>query len=248
MNTYVGVASAAPARTPASAMRQDRRFFMSMAAAIAMIVFVGFAPTFYLRPMFTPEPLPPVFAIHGAVFTAWVLLFVVQTALVSARRTPVHRKLGVVGGLLAALMLVVGYMAAITAARRGFATPGLPPPLVFLAIPFFDLVVFAVLVGTGLYFRRTPAAHKRLMLLSTIAILTAAIARLPYVLPLGPLVFFGLTDIFVVVGMLYDRVSRGRVHPAMLWGGLFLVASQVLRLVISGTAAWLAIAHWLTGV
>jgi hypothetical protein len=219
-----------------------------MAAAIAVIVFVGFAPTFYLRPVFTPEPLPPVFAIHGAVFTAWVLLFVVQTALVSARRTPIHRKLGVVGGLLAALMLVVGYQAAITAARRGFATPGLPPPLVFLAIPFFDLIVFAVLVGTGLYFRRTPAAHKRLMLLSTIAILTAAIARLPYVLPLGPLVFFGLTDIPVVVGMLYDRVTRGRVHPAMLWGGLFLVASQVLRLIVSGTAAWLAFAHWLTGV
>jgi hypothetical protein len=123
---------------------------------------------------------------------------------------------------------------------------GLPPPLVFLAVPMFDLLVFAALVGTGLYLRRTPAAHKRLMLLSIIAVLTAAIARLPYVLALGPPAFFGLTDLLILVAMIYDRKTRGRVHPALLWGGLFLVASQPLRLVVSGTDAWLALATWLT--
>jgi hypothetical protein len=219
-----------------------------MALAIAVIVFAGFAPTFYLRPAFHTEPLAAVFAVHGTVFTAWIVLFIVQTALVSARRTAVHRKLGVLGGALAALMLIVGYMAAVAAARRGFSTPGLPPALVFLAIPIFDLVVFAGLVGAGLYWRKTPAIHKRLMLLSTIAILTAAIARLPYVLPLGPLVFFGLTDILVVVMIAYDWFTRGRVHPATLWGGLFLVASQPLRLVVSSTDIWLNVAHWVTGV
>ena len=84
------------------------------------------------------------------------------------------------------------------------------------------------------------------MLLATLAVLTAAIARLPYVLPLGPLVYFGLTDLLVVVAMVYDRRTRGRVHPALVWGGLFLVVSQAVRLAISGTAAWLALATWLT--
>ena len=64
------------------------------------------------------------------------------------------------------------------------------------------------------------------MLLATIAVLTAAIARLPYVLPLGPPAFFGLTDLLVVAAMVYDWWTRGRVHPALLWGGLFLIASQ----------------------
>ncbi len=219
---------------------------MGMALVIAAIVFAGFAPTFYLRAFYHTEPLQSVFQIHGLVFSAWVVLFVVQTALVSARRTDIHRRLGVVGGGLALLMLVVGYQAAVTAARRGFSTPGLPPPLVFFAVPVFDLLVFATLVGAALYLRRTPAAHKRLMLLATIAVLTAAIARLPYVLPLGPPAFFGLTDLLVVAAMVYDWRTRGRVHPALLWGGLFLIASQPLRLAVSGTDTWLALATWLT--
>ncbi len=235
-----------PTRNSTSRVSPDRRFFTSMAALIAVTVFVGFAPTFYLRPAFRSDPLPTVFAIHGLVFTAWVLLFVVQTALVAARRTPVHRRVGVIGGVIAALMLVTGYIAAITAARRGFATVPVPP-LVFFAVPFFDLVAFTGLVGAGLYLRRRPAAHKRLMLLSIVAVLTAAIARLPHVLAFGPLAFFGLTDVLVVATMVYDRVTLGRVHPATLWGGLFLVASQVIRLKIMGTDAWLAFARWLTG-
>lgn len=247
MTIQAGVApgSQAAGRAPVAA-RQDRRFFLGMAVAIALIVFVGFAPTFYLRGLYHPEPLASVFHIHGLVFTSWVVLFVVQTALVSARRTDIHRRLGLLGGALALLMLVVGYMAAVTAARRGFTTPGLPPPLVFFVVPIFDLLVFAVLVGSGLYLRRTPAAHKRLMLLATLAVLTAAIARLPYVLPLGPPAFFGLTDLLVLAAIVYDRLTRGRVHPALVWGGLFLIVSQPLRLAISGTDAWLRFATWLT--
>ena len=224
----------------------EHRFFLAMAITIATIVFVGFAPTFYLRGWYHSEALPSVFQVHGLVFTAWVVLYVAQTALVSMRRTDIHRRLGMLGGALALLMLVVGYTAAIAAARRGFVTPGLPPPLVFLAVPMFDLFVFAGLVGAALYLRRTPAAHKRLMLLATVAVLTAAIARLPYVLPLGPLGFFGLTDLLIVAAVAFDRWTRGRVHPALFWGGLFLIASQPLRLFISGTDTWLRIATWLT--
>ena len=225
---------------------REHRFFLGMAVVIAAIVFAGFAPTYYLRQWYATEPLQTVFHVHGLVFTAWVVLYVVQTSLVSARRTDIHRRLGVFGGVLAVLMLVVGYTAAITAARRGFSNPGLPPPLVFLVIPIVDLVVFAVLVGTGLYFRRTPVAHKRLMFLSTVALLTAAIARLPYVLPLGPLAFFTLTDLLIFAAMAFDWRTRGRVQPALLWGGLFLIASQPLRLALGGTGTWLAFAAWLT--
>lgn len=245
MTTHAA-APASPAPRTLAPGRHDRRFFVAMAAVIAVIVFFGFAPTFYLRGFYNPEPLATVFKIHGLVFTSWVVLFVVQTALVSARRTDVHRRLGVVGGVLAALMLVVGYQAALAAARRGFSVPGLPPPLVFLAVPMFDLLVFATLVGSGLYLRKSPASHKRLMLLATVAVLTAAIARLPYVLPFGPPAFFGLTDLLILAAMGYDWRTRGRVTPALLWGGLFLIASQPLRLMISGTQTWLAIATWLT--
>lgn len=246
MTTQSGIAPAVPLVSTPSASEREHRFFMGMAVVIALIVLVGFGPTYYLRSVFRSEPLQAVFHLHGFVFSTWVLFFVVQTALVFTRRTPVHRRLGVFGGVWASVMLVVGYMAAVASARRGFTPPGGPPPLVFFAIPISDLVVFTVFVVTGLYFRRQSAIHKRLMLMATISILTAAIARLPHVLPLGPLVFFGLTDLLVVACVVNDRVVRGRVHPAFVWGGLFLVASQAGRLAISGTTAWLAFATWAT--
>lgn len=89
--------------------------------------------------------------------------------------------------------------------------------------------------------------HKRLLTLATIALLAAPIARLPFgVMQAGPLAFFGLADLFIVACLGYDLATRRRIHPATAWGALVIVASQPLRLMISGTPAWLAIASWLT--
>ncbi|MPZ18453.1 MAG: hypothetical protein GEV06_11140 [Luteitalea sp.] len=227
--------------------RGEHLFFSSMAAAAALTVFAGFAPTYYLKGTFDAPALTPLLHLHGALFTSWILLFILQTSLVAAKRTDIHRRLGVIGGLLAVAMVVAGGAAALWSVRRGFTPPGGPPPLVFFAIPVGDLVVFPTLVGCALLYRRRPDTHKRLMLLATIGLLTAAIARLPVVAGTGPLVFFGLTDLFVVVCLLHDRLMRGRIHPAFLWGGLFLIVSQPLRLAIAGTGAWLAFAAWVAG-
>jgi hypothetical protein len=231
---------------PAWPWRRDRLFYSGMAIAAAVVIFAGFAPTYYLKGAFGGRPLPPLLHVHGLIFTSWIVLFIVQTRLIAGRRTPLHRQLGVVGGCLAAAMLVVGTLAAIASARRGFTPPGGPPPLVFLIIPLGDLLVFGSLVGAALYFRRQPQTHKRLMLLATIALLTPAIARLHGIAAAGPLAFWGLTDVFIVACFVYDRVTSGRIHPAYKWGGLFVLAMQPLRLMLGGTGPWLAFAQWLT--
>lgn len=224
----------------------DRRFFTAMSLAAAITVFAGFAPTYFLKSAFGTPALSPLVHVHGLLFTSWIVLFVVQTSLIAVKRTHIHRRLGVLGGLLAITMIVVGFLTAVAAARRGVSPPGSPPALQFLVIPLGDILVFASLVGTGLFFRRRPQIHKRLLMLATISLLTAAIARLPHVGPLGPLAFFGLTDVFIVVCLVYDRVVRGRIHPAFIWGGLLIVLSQPLRLLLAGTDVWLAFATWLT--
>ena len=94
--------------------------------------------------------------------------------------------------------------------------------------------------------RRDKETHKRLMLLAYISLIVAAVARLPGVLPLGPLAFFGLGYLFVVLAAIYDFVSRRRVHKAYLWGGALMIASVPLRLMISGTGAWRGFAELLT--
>lgn len=245
MTTALGVADGPVAGAPAAAAwRRDRRFYLAMGLLAAATVFAGFARSYFLKDLFGAPPLRPFLHLHGLLFSSWIVLFVVQTRLVAARRVDVHRRLGIVGGLLALSMLVVGFLAAVSSAQRGFTPPGGPPPLVFLAIPLFDLVVFGALVGVALHFRRKPEIHKRLLLLATLGLLTPAIARLPFVG--GPPEFFGYTDLFIVACLIYDRVTRGRLHPAFLWGAAFVVLSQPLRLALAGTQAWLDFAGWLT--
>jgi hypothetical protein len=226
---------------------KDRRFYTVMAVAIALTVFAGFAPTFYLRGFFEQKKeLTSLVILHGILFTSWIALFVTQVRLVAAKRTDIHRKLGVVGGFLAAAMPVVGFLAAIASAKRGFTPPNGPPPLVFMAIPLTDMIVFPTLVGLALYFRRRTDIHRRLMLLGTLAILTPAIARIAIVRPYGIPAFLGITDLFIVGAIAYDRIRNGRFHPAFVWGGLFVIASQPARILFARTATWHAIATWLT--
>ncbi len=230
----------------------DRLFYGGMAAALGLTVFAGFARTYYLRffsggpsATFSGAPFSALVHVHGALFTAWALLFIVQTALVASGRVAVHRRLGVAGGVLAASMVVAGIFIAVTSAARGSAPPG-ADPLAFLIVPLFDMFLFAAFVSAALVMRRDKEAHKRLMLLAYVSLVVAAVARLPGVLPLGPPAFFGLSFLFVVVAGIYDFVSRRRVHKVYLWGGALIAISVPARLLISGTAAWRTLAELLT--
>jgi hypothetical protein len=229
----------------------ERRFFLGMALALFAAVAVGFARSFFLRPLFPGWPSPPetIFYVHGAAYTAWIVLLVTQAALVSAGRTDLHRRIGPFGAALAAAMVILGTLAALTAARRPGGFIDVPvPPLSFLAIPLFDMILFPLFVGLAIARRRDAQSHKRLMLLGTIGLVTAAVARWPFVYGAGPLWFFGVTDLFIVALALWDFRSLGKLHPVTLWGGLLVVVSQPVRLVISGTPAWLAFARWATGL
>lgn len=228
----------------------DRMFYSGMALAMALTVFIGFAPTYYLRFFFGratvtgATSLSPLAHLHGALFTTWVLLFIVQTCLVATHRVRLHKRLGVATALLAASMIIIGAVTAIKSAARGAAPPGVDP-LAFLAIPLGDMVMFTIFVAAALYWRRNKEAHKRLMLLAYISIIAAAVARLPGVLPLGPLGFYGIAFIFLVAGIIYDFFSRRRIHPAYVWGAALLVISVPVRLMVSGTETWRGIAEFL---
>jgi hypothetical protein len=233
--------------TPAiTRRRRERWFYIGMSIAVVITVFAGFAPTYYLRPYFTAAPLMPLLHLHGLVFTSWLVLFAIQTFLVAAHRTDIHRRLGVAGGVIAALMVLIGGSTAVIRASQGASVPGVPA-LSFLVVPLGDMFVFSILVGAGFYYRRRPDTHKRLMMLATISILAAAIARLPFAfMQAGPPAFFGITDAFVAVCLLYDLITLRRIHRATALAALLIVASQPLRLLLGGTNAWLSFAAWLT--
>lgn len=241
------MSSIAP-HAPSSSRPGQRWFWLAGALFAALVVFVGFSPTFYLRNLFGTPQLSTLKLVHGTVFSAWVVLFVVQTWLVAANRRDAHRALGAFGALLLAAMCVVGYQVAIESGRSGFTPdPAKVSALSFMAVPLFDLGVFALLVSAALLLRARSDWHKRLMLIATLSLLPPAIARVALQFPPLPVlpIAFGGTALVIVVAIGLDRIMLRRLHPAMLWGGLFAILSLPGRLLIGGTQAWKDLAGWL---
>lgn len=229
----------APAHRP-------RRMYTGAAIVGLLVVFAGFAPTFYLKGVMGGPELDTMRYVHGLVMTAWFVLFFVQARLVATGRTHIHRQLGAAGIVMAALVIGVSMALAIAAVRAG-RTPAGIPPLIFLVLPLGEMVAFAALFGTAIALRKRSEWHKRLMLLATLAMLAPAMARLPFefVASGGPPVFFALVDLVIIGFIAIDTIRNRRVHPAFIAGLAFIVFVQVGRLAISGTAAWTGFAKWL---
>lgn len=218
-----------------------------IAAAMILIVFIGFAPTFYLNGLFARLPLDTLRILHGIVFSSWPVLLVVQILLIRQRRFSLHRRFGMLGGLIALSMSAIGLLLAVDAAKRGFGAPDLPPAEVFLAIPVFDIVVFAILVSAGIALRHSRADHARLMILATLVLLPAAFARMPLPIPDPILKGFGPAAALLLVVVAVDTLKLNRVQRAWIWGASLFLISIPLRLMIAQTDFWRAAAHWALG-
>lgn len=233
-------------------MKSDRIFYTAMGLAIAIVTVWGFSASFYLSRWMPAPPTTPdmtgLLYLHGAVFTAWIALMVIQPALIASRRVSLHRGLGVFGACVAAAMVVLGNVAAIAAMDGGFR--GLGDPMVFYAVPFFAINSFAITVFFAIRRRNFADSHKRLILLSNAALLGAAIARIPLaaVQAGAPFTFIFGPDLIILAGALYDWRTRGRVHRVWTRGGAAMIASQIAMMAVMGTGWWHRFAEAMAGL
>ena len=238
------VSNSVKSQASAPGRRYDHFFFSGMAVALMFTVFAGFANTYYLAGVFN-APLPSlIIHLHGAAFSCWIFLLVTQTSLVAAGRVDLHRRLGIAGFLLACLMVILGVLAATDALVRARGPVGLSPKFFFI-IHLTDMLVFATLVFFAFRARSNSAAHKRLILVATISLMTAAVVRWPFGFIQGkfPLAVM-LSYSFLLILAAYDLWSTRKIHRATIWAGAFLIVVQQIRIPIGKTAAWNALAGW----
>jgi hypothetical protein len=218
---------------------RERRFYLWIAAFLAATTLVGFARTYYFRSYFHSPQLRPFLHYHGAVMTAWIVLFLVQSVLIARRRVRLHRALGYVGAGLALLVVIMGSAATIIAAAREVRghTAYVPLRLNVLALELTQMALFAIFVGIALWMRRRPDVHKRCMLLATLCMLPNPQLRvLPFIN--NNLVYLALwsAQIFLFVGL--DALLNRRVHPAFLRGALVANVALYVAQFASNTTAW----------
>lgn len=238
------------ANPPLDWRSSDRRLYLAAAIIFPLLVLIGFGRTYYFKMLAGTPALPSMLVhIHGLIMTAWVVLFITQITLIRTKNAKVHMKMGVLGVVLAILIVVVGFFTAAAAGKYGSAaSPPDIPPKSFLVVPIFDLLMFTGLFGAAFYYRKKFATHKRLMLLTAINFLPPALGRIPIpsVLALGPLVFFGVPAVLTIGAFIYDWRHNGKVNRPFLIGGILLILSYPFRMMIMGTAPWLAFADWIT--
>lgn len=226
----------------------DRVFFGGAAIALLLVTLIGFAPTYYFSYFTTAPALGPLLHVHGVVFSAWMLFYVGQTWLIGAGNVRLHRRAGMAGAGLAVLVFVLGVVTAIIIARSNLhAAVRHGPPVIF---PLGAITAFAVLCTAGIALRQRSMHHKRLMLLATVALVTTPLARITRMTtgavtpPVGGIL---LSDLFLIALIAFDLRQRGRVHPATLAGGGFLIASQLFRIGFGQTALWRSFLHAVVG-
>jgi hypothetical protein len=150
--------------TPAAADRAGKnvghRFYIWIAGVVALLVFSGFAPSFYLRGLSDAHALPAVLRIHGFLSSGWILLFLCQTILVGTGRTAHHRRLGVAGLILLVAMTVSGVQTAIYSSQHAPASVvGLDGPVSGLASTLVGLGIFVLFAAAGILYRRNKQMH-----------------------------------------------------------------------------------------
>ena len=238
----------------AASRPSERNFFTAMSIAMLLAVLIGFARTFFLKPMFPQAQefaaQETIFYVHGILFTAWMLLLIGQALLIRSNNVQAHRQIGPFGAALATAIIVIGLYGALVAAARPGGFVGVPiPPQQFLVVPLFDLVMFAAFVAWAIARRNDPQSHKRLMLFATINILEAAFARYPVdiVQNYFPFSNFLAADLFIVAIIVWDLVSMKKLHRITIIATVLTLLVQVARFMIMETNAWLGFANWMIG-
>jgi hypothetical protein len=233
-----------PVPKPRPGRRYDNLFVSGMLALLLGTVLFGFARTYFLAGMLRAPLANNLLHVHGAAFTCWMLLLIVQTSLVRAHRVDIHRKLGLAGFALACVMVVLGLLAAADALSRNVAPIPHLNAKTFYTIRLGDMLIFSTLIFFAYRMRRNPVAHKRLILIATIAIMDAAIDRWPLAFVHHNHVSELFNYSFLLFIVLYDVWSTGKVQRVTVWASLFVIVMQQLRIPVGHTSTWQAFATW----
>lgn len=230
----------------------DRWIYVFMAVWFIAIVLVGFIPDAMMKVAMVKAgarpPFPMVLHAHAVLMGSFLLVLLAQTWLMATGRKALHMQLGVLGMVLAAALVVVGFVLAPTMYYQvwGGATFGPPEVRKALApvLPILENILllqiaagimFAVFITIALRAReRDVGLHKRMVILAIAVPLGAAIDRmswLPSTMPASPLA----TDLYVLLAIapmfVWDVIRNKRVHEAyLIWFPVFLIVTIAVNL------------------
>jgi hypothetical protein len=213
--------------------------FLIAAAGFPLLVLMGYFKSYYFREFFDFKPLSVYAHVHGVVMSIWVLYFTAQTLLIRTKNVKLHMSLGMAGVALAGVVIITGMVAAYQAHLVRKSAPAGIDPYVFFMIPVADMTLFAIFFGTAIYYRKRPAEHKALMLLTAINFLSPALGRIPVVPPQYILLWiYGVPDVLALAGFAWYTWKHKKFNWVFAAGIALMIVSQPLRVVVAYSQTW----------
>jgi len=225
----------------------DKYFYLAMGVLAAATVVSGFSQTVDGNLFHPTIPRPTILWFHGAAFSAWVLFYIFQSALVRTRNVKLHRSLGWFGAALGATMVPLGVVTAIVMGRFDIRMLHEPGTEEFLIIPFYDMVAFGALFSLAILWRKKPELHRRLLFIATAGLLDAAFGRYQYLFDTN--LYIVCVDLVMILGVARDLLIDRRIHKVYLAAlpCLFVLQAFAIYTWRSSSPWWMAIAHSLLG-
>jgi hypothetical protein len=225
----------------------DHSFYFVMSLVVAPVVVYGFSRTINAGLIHPPSPRPLILYLHAAIFSGWVLFFILQSALISARNVKLHRQLGWFGLALGVSIPIIGIATTIAMTRLRMQE-GRGDAAQFMVVPFFDMVSFTGAFALAFLYRKRPEFHRRLMLIATCSLTAAAFGRFPYAL-MPRHWFYAGVDALILVGIVRDLIVTERVHPVYLFGLPMLATGQTAAIFtyVKSGQVWMRLAHAILG-
>jgi hypothetical protein len=192
-----------------------RYFYFCMALLMGALSLWGFSHTVDSRLLHAKPARPVLLWFHGVAFSAWIVLFIAQSALVRVHRVSVHRTLGWIGAALAAAMVASGFVVSVVMIRFDVTVLNLKNVVRFLPILWCDMFIFGACMALAIYFRKRPEYHRRLVFMASCQLMQAAFVRFHYIGYHD--LFYPALDVLIVAGMLRDLVVDRRVGKVYLY-------------------------------
>lgn len=225
----------------------DRNLFLIAAIGFPLVILIGYARSYYLGSFFDAKPLASrLVHAHGLVMTAWVVYFAVQIALVRTKNIKLHMTMGLAGIALALLVIAVGMATAYHSHLVLGRAPAGIDPRAFFIIPTGDMLLFVLFFGGAIWYRKRPAEHKGLMLMTAFNFMPAAVARIPGV-PAETLIFwaFGIPAVLALAFFGWFTYKHRRFNKVVAAAIAVLFIAFPLRLMLMGSPTWIKFVGWL---
>ena len=214
----------------------DKYFYLAASLLFAAIVIAGFSRTVDQNLLHAAPPRPALLWIHGIAFTSWIVVYIAQAMLVRTHHVAWHRLFGWFAAALAALMVPLGVTVAIVMGRFDATVLHDPEPA-FLSVPFYDMLIFGLLVSLAILWRKRPDLHRRLLFLATCSLLDAPFGRFDVIY--NNSLFFPCLDIVVLLGLARDLLVNRRIHPVFRYAFPAIILGQAITTYLwRGAPAW----------